>query len=118
MSAADAAAVNPSGIKALLVNGLSTFFINGKSTFANVPRSLPRNHPDYTILEIRVFGSFILADELFAKVLGSVEACLAVSNDLWEKSVSSLDLPIVFHDCCRVASVSFLIADFIKLWIR
>ena len=28
-SAADAAAVNPKGIKALLANGLITFFING-----------------------------------------------------------------------------------------
>ena len=30
-SVADAAAVNPNGIKTLLANGLSTFLINGKS---------------------------------------------------------------------------------------
>ena len=38
-SAADAAAVNPKGIKTPLANGLITFFING-------PRNLPRNPPD------------------------------------------------------------------------
>ena len=42
-SAADAAAVNPNGIKTLLANGLITFFINGKPVFNNGPRSLPRN---------------------------------------------------------------------------
>ena len=39
-SAADAAAVNPRGIKTVLVNGLITFFINGSPVFNNGPRSL------------------------------------------------------------------------------
>ena len=34
-SAADAAAVNPNGIKKLLANGLITFFINGNPVFSN-----------------------------------------------------------------------------------
>ena len=34
-SAADAAAVNPKGIKALLANGLITFFINGTPVFSS-----------------------------------------------------------------------------------
>ena len=42
-SAADAAAVNPKGIKTLLANGLITFFISGNPVFSYGPRSLPRN---------------------------------------------------------------------------
>ena len=49
-STADAATINPNGIKTLLANGVSTFFINGKLVFSNGPRSLPRNPPDCTIL--------------------------------------------------------------------
>ena len=45
-SAADAAAVNPNGIKTLLTYGLITFFINDKSVFSNGLRSLPKNLPD------------------------------------------------------------------------
>ena len=39
--AADAAAVNPRGIKTLLANGLITFFINGNSVLSNGPSNLP-----------------------------------------------------------------------------
>ena len=46
-SYADAAAVNPNGIKTLLVNGLIIFSINGSPVFNNGPRVLPRNPPDY-----------------------------------------------------------------------
>ena len=45
-SVADAAAVNPNGIKTLLVNGLSTFLIKGNPFFSNSPKSLPKNPPD------------------------------------------------------------------------
>ena len=45
-SAADTAAVNPKGIKALLANGLITVFINGNPVFSNGPSNLPRNLPD------------------------------------------------------------------------
>ena len=50
MSVADAAAVNPNGIKTFLVNGLSTFPIKGNPVFSNGPKSLPQNPPDYPIL--------------------------------------------------------------------
>ena len=50
-SAADAAAVNPKGIKTLLANGSITFFINGNPAFGNGPSNLPRNHPDCIILD-------------------------------------------------------------------
>ena len=55
-SAANADAVNPNGIKTLLANGLNIFFINGNSVISTGPRILPRNPPDCTILEKRVFG--------------------------------------------------------------
>ena len=45
-SGADAAAVNPEGIKTLLANGLITFFINGNPVFSNGTSNLPRNPPD------------------------------------------------------------------------
>ena len=48
----DAAADNPKGMKMLLVNDLITFFINGNPVFINGSRSLPRNPPDYIILDI------------------------------------------------------------------
>ena len=51
-STADAAAVNPKGIKILLANDLITFFISGNPAFSNGPRSLPRKPPDCIILDI------------------------------------------------------------------
>ena len=39
-SAAEAAAVNPKGIKTVLANGLITFFINGNAVFSNGPSNL------------------------------------------------------------------------------
>ena len=49
-SAADAAAVNPKGIKTLLANGLITFDMKGNPVFSNGPSNLPRNPPDCIIL--------------------------------------------------------------------
>ena len=49
-SVADAAVVNPNGIKILLTNGLSTFFSKDKPVFNNRPKSLPKNLPDCPIL--------------------------------------------------------------------
>ena len=49
--AADAAAVNPKGIKTLLANCLITFFINTNPAFSNGPSNLPRNPPDCIILD-------------------------------------------------------------------
>ena len=57
----------------LLANGLSTFFIKGKPILGNGPKSLPRNPLDCTTLCNWVFDNFILAEELFAKSLRSLE---------------------------------------------
>ena len=48
-SDADAAAVNPKRIKAVLANGLITFFISGNPVFSNGPSNLPKNLPDNLI---------------------------------------------------------------------
>ena len=66
-SVADAAAVNPNGIKMLLANGVSTFSINDALIFSNGSKYLRRNPPDCPILCNWAFDSFILADEPFPK---------------------------------------------------
>ena len=50
-SAANAAAVNPKGIKKLLANGLITLFITGNPVFSHGPSNLPRKPPDCIILD-------------------------------------------------------------------
>ena len=54
VSVANAAAVNPNGIKTLLASGVSTFLIKGNPVFSNGPKSLPRNPLDCSILCSRV----------------------------------------------------------------
>ena len=51
---------------------------------------LPKNSPNCTILDSSAFDNVAIADELFAKALGSLEACLSVNNILCRKQVSSL----------------------------
>ena len=49
-SVADAAAVDPNGIKMLLAHGLSTFFIKGNPVLSNGPKSVPKNPQNCPIL--------------------------------------------------------------------
>ena len=49
-SAADAAAVNPNGIKTFLAHCVNTGFIKGEPFFSSGMRSLSRNPPDCSIL--------------------------------------------------------------------
>ena len=51
VSAADATAFNPKGIKTLFAHGLMTSFINGNPVFSNGPSNLRRNPPDCIILD-------------------------------------------------------------------
>ena len=95
-SAADAAAVNANGIKMLLANDLITFFIIGNPVFNNVPKSLPGNSPDWTILDNWVFDSIISLDDLLAKALQKLATCLLFNKNSWGKLVSSSQLPIMF----------------------
>ena len=50
-SATDDAAVNSNGIKTLLANGSIIFFSNYIPVFSNGRRCLPRNLPDFIILD-------------------------------------------------------------------
>ena len=68
-SAADAATVNPRGIKTLLTNGLITLFISSNLVFSDRPRSLPRNPPDCIILDNWNFDNLISVDKWFEKAL-------------------------------------------------
>ena len=56
---ADAAAVNPNGIKKPLANGVSAFFIKGKLFFGNGPESISRNQSSCII-----FDNLMLAGKL------------------------------------------------------
>ena len=63
VSAADAALVNPRGIKSLLANDLITIFIYGNPVFSNGPSNLTSNSPDCIILNNLVFDSLIFVDK-------------------------------------------------------
>ena len=62
-SAADAATVNPKGIKTLLANGWITFFVNGNPVFSNKSSNLPRNYADCIILDNWVVDNLIFVDK-------------------------------------------------------
>ena len=51
-------------------------------------------------------------DELFSTSLRVFETCASVNNNLCEKIVSSIELPIKFDERFKVTSVPFFIADF------
>ena len=57
-----------------------------------------RNPPDCAILDSWVFDNFMLAYELFAKVLQSLETCVSVNNNLCGKLVSLLVSQITLHE--------------------
>ena len=111
-SVADAAAVNPNGIKTLFANDLSTFYIRENLVFSNGPNSLHRNLLDCPILCNWIFDNFILVDEPFAKALQSLETFVLVNNNLWGKLFSSLESPATFYASFKVTSVPFFIPDF------
>ena len=100
--------------------GLSTFPIKGNPVFSNGPKSLPTNPPDCPIICNWVFYNFILAEELIAKALRSLETFVLVNNSLWGKLFSSLESPIKFDERFKVTSVPFFYCRFwlIKLQIR
>ena len=77
---ADAAAVKPNDIKTLSANGLNTFRIKDNPVFHNVPKSLPKNPPDFHILCNWDFDNFVLADQSFAKALRSFKTCVLVNS--------------------------------------
>ena len=115
-SVADAAAANPNVIKTLLANGLSIFPVTGNQFFSNRPKGLSGNSPDYSILCNWVFDNLILADEFFAKALGSLETCVLVNSNLCGKLFPSLESPTMFDQSFKVTSVLFFIPDFNSIY--
>ena len=111
-SAADAAAVNPNGIKTLLANGLILFRSKGNPAVSNGPKILLQNHPDCPILCNWVFDKFISAEGLLAKALRSLETCVLVNNKLCRKVFSSLESPTTFDEIFKVTLVLTFIPDF------
>ena len=73
LTVADAATMNSNRIKTLLARFLSTFPIKDSPVFSNGSKSLRKNPPDCLILCNWVFGNFILAKQLIAKVLRTFE---------------------------------------------
>ena len=100
---ANAAAVNPNGIKMLLTNDLRTFFLKGNPAFSNGSKSLHENRPDWPILYNRVFNDVILAEELCVKGLRSLETCVLVNNNSCEKLFSLLESSTTFDENFKVS---------------
>ena len=59
--------------------------------------------PDCAVLDSWVSDNFIVPDELFVKVLQSLETCLSVNNNL------SLDSPIGFNEIFNFTSVPLIL---------
>ena len=85
-STADATVVNSSGTKQLLAYGLIKFLINYNHVCRSEPKSLPRNSPDWIILDNWVFDSLISVDELLAKAL-RFGTCLLVNKKLLQSLI-------------------------------
>ena len=113
----DATAFNLNSIKTLSAIGVSMFFIKIKPVFSKGLKSLPKNPPDWPILDNCIYDNFILADKPIAKALQSHETCVLVDNYLCGKLVSSLDSPITFDKRFKVTWVPFFVLDF-NLFIK
>ena len=59
--------------------------------------------------------SGILADEPFAKALRIFKTCVSFNNNLCGKLVSSLEFPIKFDERFKVTSLTFFIAENLRL---
>ena len=59
----------------MLLKHWCKFFMKIKLVFCNNSRRIPRNIPNCNLLDRLVFDHFVLADELFAKALKSLETC-------------------------------------------
>ena len=107
-SAADAAAINPKGIKTILANGLIIIYINGNPVFDNRPSNLPKNPPDWTILEVSALQSFKSIDILLLNTFLTFVFRLVVNNNSCGKS-----FPLnIFKLILRAVPVLFLTAVF------
>ena len=65
---ADAAVVNPNGIKMIFTSSVSTFFINGKPTFINGQRKLSNPPPSLIIFPVAPFNKIYLFSKDFYNI--------------------------------------------------
>ena len=93
-SVVDAAAVNPNGIKILLVNGLST---------SPIKDNLICNLLFYAITFLKVLHQLINHMQ---------KLCVLLNNNLCGKLFSSLASPAIFDERFKVTLVPYFIADF------
>ena len=75
-------------------------------------KSKATNHHSCTILDNRVYESFVLANEPFAKTLRILETYPLVDNNLCENLVPALEGLTTFDERFKVTSVSIFIPDF------
>ena len=64
---------------------------------------------DCIIWDSWIFDHFILADELFVKLLRILETCVSVNDNLCGKLVSPLESPITFNERFQGTSVLFFV---------
>ena len=88
---------------------LKTLFLKFLKNLLLIMGSIP---PNCTILYSWVLDVFTLADEIFTKVLRTIETCLSVNNNFYGKLVSSLKSPITFDESFKNTSVQFFIPHF------
>ena len=86
-SAADATAVNSGGTKQLLANWVIKFLINCNLVCRSEPESLPRNSPDWIILDNWVFDRSTSVDEMLAKAWRRFGTCLLVYKNLLQSLI-------------------------------
>ena len=77
-SVADTTFISPNDNKTLLGKSLSTFFMIGKPAFSNVPKILHKSRLIALFYANEFFDNFILANELCAQALRSLQTCVLV----------------------------------------
>ena len=89
-------------------SGESIFLASVEPIFNNGLPSLPRNLPDWTILDICDFDNFTPADELLAKDLQLFKLVYQLVI-IYE---GNYGWAIIFDDSLKVTAVPFFVADF------
>ena len=60
---------------------MNYIIINVNPVFTNGPRNLPRNAPDWIILDNWVLDSLMSVDDFLAKALRKFATCVLVNNN-------------------------------------
>ena len=82
--------------------------------FNNFLQNVPRDRPEWIILDVYVFDNFILADEWFKKSSQRLKTVISFNEDIWLKLVL-LSITISFDGNVKVTVVTFFAAGSDKL---